>query len=200
MDRRRARSVSLSPRIFVEKLDILGWKTDTQFHTSMLLLVIPHCYLLVVAHKLHSRRPQPASSPRPKLPRRPLPPSLRSATLPHLRWWRGKREVFASPTQWGRRVRANARTRRGLLAGEAGAQRRGLKTLRVAVRNRPHRRDPSSPAAPSRPRSTRPPSPTEGGGGERGRISRRALVPRYRRAAWRDPRTRAHHPANLSSA
>ena len=83
-----------------------------------------------------------ASSSRSKLPDGPLPPSLRSGTLPHcVREGKKKTLEFASPTEWGRREHP---------ANEAGAQQRG-QVVRVLSRilDRPHLLDSSSQAAPS---------------------------------------------------
>ena len=80
---------------------------------------------------------RPASSSQCRLPDRPLPPSLALGHPPLLRGGGEKREVFASPTEWGRRVRANARTRRGLLADQASALRRGHNPNRLPGRPLP---------------------------------------------------------------
>ena len=60
--------------------------------------------------------PRPTSSARFRLPGCPLPPELRSGTLPHLRWWRGERKLSSPLPRSG----GGASTGR-----QAGAQRRG---------------------------------------------------------------------------
>ena len=58
-------------------------------------------------------------------PRLPPPALAALGHPPPLREGGENGVVFASTTEWGRRVRANARTRRGLLAVQTGAERRG---------------------------------------------------------------------------